>query len=226
MLVPLKVQLKSPGDSAMSLQLAAAAQERTTTTSNKVVQLIAPQKTHPSQLLKLISSKVNPGKVRKMEMFQFVSSKSTIAFKVAPNLILHQANKAKFLSILKDCCTLVTLCILCPFAEKKMTPKTGNWQAVIGNWHTVFTKYGATMILQKFQIDRSFIWPAVSNPFICWLSNFPSQCCKTAISVLPRQNYSEPTNFISTNSLGQIWFQDLRENFFIFFNYNKVCKRK
>ena len=126
MLVPLKVQLKSPGDSAMSLQLAAAAQERTTTTSNKVVQLIAPQKTHPSQLLKLISSKVNPGKVRKMEMFQFVSSKSTIAFKVAPNLILHQANKAKFLSILKDCCTLVTLCILCPFAEKKMTPKTGN----------------------------------------------------------------------------------------------------
>jgi len=56
-----KVQLKGPADdSAMSLQLAAI-QER------KVVKLIAPKKrdTSPSELVKLITSKVNPGKVLK-----------------------------------------------------------------------------------------------------------------------------------------------------------------
>jgi len=54
-----KVQLKGPADdSAMSLQLAAI-QER------KVVKLIAPKKrdTSPSELVKLITSKVNPGKI-------------------------------------------------------------------------------------------------------------------------------------------------------------------
>ena len=60
MIVLHKVQLKGPADdSAMSLQLAAI-QER------KVVKLIAPKKrnTSPSELVKLITSKVNPGKVR------------------------------------------------------------------------------------------------------------------------------------------------------------------
>ena len=58
------MQLKGPDDGTMSLQLAAA-QERHPA-SGKVVKLIAPEKrgTSPSELVKLISSKVNPGKVR------------------------------------------------------------------------------------------------------------------------------------------------------------------
>ena len=84
------MQLKSPENSAMFLQLAAErntlqlveewntlqlavekdilAVEKNTTTPNKVVELTASKKTSPSELLKLISSKVIPGKVRK---FQF-----------------------------------------------------------------------------------------------------------------------------------------------------------
>lgn len=58
-----KVQLKGPEDSAMSLQLAAV-RERSFTPNN-VEKLIAPKNrdTSPSELVKLISSKINPGKI-------------------------------------------------------------------------------------------------------------------------------------------------------------------
>ena len=57
--------MKGPDDGTMSLQLAGA-EERHPAKSGKVVKLIAPEKrgTSPSELVKLISSKVNPGKVR------------------------------------------------------------------------------------------------------------------------------------------------------------------
>ena len=78
----------------MSLQLAAAGKERS---PNKVVELIAPKKTPPSELLKLISSKVNPGKVRHIMGGGKINfpSKSIVAFKVAPDMLLQKKRKRK-----------------------------------------------------------------------------------------------------------------------------------